>query len=370
MEQSYQYSHIFRQATGMHDAMNKRVSETEDIVRRLAVISSNRVFINNYPISNPAAVFNPAIIVEGDYAKIYARIIVGYFLYVSAIVEINVPLDDIYSGNANINYYSAKTVINPSIKYDIWGTEDPRAYSIDNKYLMTYTGRTVNYFNPAIRVERTLPITAIRRRGNRWSNEWIKIHIYRFPMELRGHIISDKDSFLVKHNGTYYLFHRPHMDDESFYLTISKIDSNKDLLSYDSEYPREIVVKNTVEILRPSKFEEKIGWAVPPIIAGGDRVIAFIHGVDTEIKAYRMFAVELELKRNEIVVTAVTPSYIMEPKYPYEVFGDRPYTVFPCGLWKVDDTYLLTYGAGDYMIGIGEIDLSALYGFLDKGRLY
>ena len=88
MEQAYRYSHIFRQALGMYEAMEKRVFETEDIVRRLAVISNNRVFINNYPITNPAAVFNPAIIVEGDYTKIYARIILGYFLYVSAIVEI------------------------------------------------------------------------------------------------------------------------------------------------------------------------------------------------------------------------------------------------------------------------------------------
>jgi len=60
----------------MYDAMAKRVFKTKDIVKRLAVISSNRVFINNYPISNPAAVFNPAIIVEEDYAKIFAHIIV------------------------------------------------------------------------------------------------------------------------------------------------------------------------------------------------------------------------------------------------------------------------------------------------------
>lgn len=366
MEQAYRYSHIFRQALGMYEAMEKRVFETEDIVRRLAVISNNHVFINNYPIINPAAVFNPAIIVEGDYAKIYARIILGYFLYVSAIVEINVPFNDLYSGNANMNHYSAQIIIYPSTKYDIWGSEDPRVYFIDNKYLMTYTGRTINYYNPAVRVERTLPVTAIRYR----SNEWKKVHVYKFPMELRGHIISDKDAFLVKHNGRYYLFHRPHMDDESFYLTISKIDVNKDLLSIDVEYPREIIVRNTVEILRPSKFEEKIGWATPPIITGKNKVIAFVHAVDTEIKAYRMFALELELKNDEIIVTAVTPSYIMEPKYMYEVFGDRPYTIFPCGLWRVDDTYIISYGAGDYMVGIGEIDLSALYGFLDKGRIY
>lgn len=83
-----------------------------------------------------------------------------------------------------------------------------------------------------------------------------------------------------------------------------------------------------------------------------------------------MFALELELKRDEIVVTAVTPSYIMEPKYPYEVFGDRPYTIFPCGLWKANDKCLISYGAGDYMVGIGEIDLATLYGLLNKGNIY
>ena len=34
MEQAYRYSHIFRQALGMYEAMEKRVFETEDIVRR------------------------------------------------------------------------------------------------------------------------------------------------------------------------------------------------------------------------------------------------------------------------------------------------------------------------------------------------
>ncbi len=369
MGQVYRYSNRFHQAIGLEDALGKRVFGTNDIVRRLAVISSNRVFINNYPISNPAAVFNPAIVVEGDYARIYARIIVGYFLYVSAIVEINVPLEDIYSGNANINYYSAEPVIYPSIRYDIWGTEDPRAYSIDGRLLLTYTGRTVNYYNPAIRIERTIPVTAERYRSNRWANGWRKIHVYKLPHDLSRHVVSDKDAFLVKHNGSYYLFHRPHMDDEVYYLVISRVDG-EELFRNDLEKPMEITVKDTVEILRPAGFEEKIGWAMPPIRIGGDRLIAFIHAVDREIKAYRLFAVEIELKRDEVIVTAVTPTYIMEPRDPYEIFGDRPYTIFPCGLWRVDNSYLVSYGAADYVVGIGELDIEALHGFLDKGRIY
>ncbi|MNN90454.1 hypothetical protein D3C81_2084040 [compost metagenome] len=81
---------------------------------------------------------------------------------------------------------------------------------------------------------------------------------------------------------------------------------------------------------------------------------------------------QLEYSRNEgIIVKAVTPTYIMEPKLLYEIFGDRPYTIFSCGLWRLSrDKILISYGAGDYMIGLGEIDLNELLGILDKGRIY
>ncbi len=364
------YSRYFRKALGYEEASKKRVFETKDIVKRLGVISPNRVIINNYPITNPAAVFNPAIMVSGDDIYVYARIIVGYYMYVSSIVEIIVPIEDVYSGNVNLNTYASKMVVYPSTKYDIWGTEDPRVYEINGNILMTYTGRTVNYFNPRVTTERTLPITAVRVRGNKWNHVWKKVHAYIISGELRKHLISDKDAFLVKTNGRVYLFHRPHLDDDSFYLTISEIDPTFLANIENIKKVQEVPLKHTIDVIPRAPFENKIGWAMPPIHIKPNELIAFVHAPDKDIHAYRLFAIELEFSRDNIIVKAVTPTYIMEPGQSYEIFGDRPYTIFPCGLWRLDRKYIISYGAGDYMIGLGEIDLDELLSLLDKGRIY
>ncbi|MEM4101061.1 MAG: glycosidase, partial [Desulfurococcaceae archaeon] len=61
--------------------------------------------------------------------------------------------------------------------------------------------------------------------------------------------------------------------------------------------------------------------------------------------------------------------YIMEPRTPYEVYGDRPFTVFPCGAQIVDDKVIVAYGAADYLVGFGAIDLAELMSALEKGRV-
>ena len=121
---------------------------------------------------------------------------------------------------------------------------------------------------------------------------------------------------------------------------------------------KEIIVDNARTIMLVPRFENKIGWAAPPIPLNeyGDKVIILLHGVDSDNIVYRVFAIELTLKDDEIIVNAVTPNYIMEPRTPYEVIGDRPLTIFPCGAVKFNkDHILITYGAGDYMIGFGII---------------
>lgn len=365
----YMYGDHFKRAVGFSEASNIRRYETTDIVHRLGVIAPNRVYLNNYPISNPIAVFNSALAVDEEDAILYARIIVGYFMYVSAIIAIRVPLDDIFSGSGdiNINYYAGQPVVYPSTKYDLWGTEDPRVYVIDGKLYMTYTGRTVNYFNPRIGRERTLPVTAVEEEK---YYKWKKIHVYVFPPGLREHVVSNKDAFLVKLSNDLLLFHRPHMDDDGFYLLTSRIGLEE--LYSVAEQVREVVLRDTIWVTDKASFESKIGWATPPIKLRDNEIIALLHGVDYELEAYRLFAMQLEYSRNEgIIVKAVTPTYIMEPKLLYEIFGDRPYTIFPCGLWRLSrDKILISYGAGDYMIGLGEMDLNELLSILDKGRIY
>jgi len=331
----------------------RREFKTVDIVRRLGVITPNRLYLRNYPITNPVTAFNPSLLIEGEQLTLYARITLGYFTYASAVAEIKIPIAEV--GDISRSYYNAEIVVYPENKFDIWGVEDPRVYKVGERTLMTYCGRTVYYFNPAIRVERTLPVTAVYEDG-----KWRKICVFRVVERLRAHVVSDKDAFLVK-TRDLLLFHRIHTDDENYYLTVSKVP--EDALSL-REF-REVEVTDTCILFEKSPFEEKIGWGSPPIKVD-DEYLLFLHSVDAEFKCYRVFAI---LINEDVEVTAITPYYIMEPRENYEKYGDRPFTIFPCGASIYDDKVLISYGASDSAIGIGEVDLSEIMSILDSNRL-
>jgi predicted GH43/DUF377 family glycosyl hydrolase len=332
-----------------------RENKTEDLVRRLCVITANRVHLKGYPVDNPVTIFNPSLVVEDGEIIIYARIILGYFTYASAVAEIFVPHRDIYT-NAFSGHYTAEIRVFPTNKFDLWGVEDPRVYEIGERKYMTYCGRTVNYFDPSIRTERTLPITAVEEKGR-----WRKISVYRLSPELRGFVISDKDAFLFKAKDRLVLFHRLHMSDEKFYPVISEVPEK----SLEAENLAQVTVENTSLALETQEFEEKIGWGTPPVKIDKEYLI-LMHSVDKETKIYRVFAV---LMNKKLELTAVTPHYILEPHEPYEVYGDRPFVVFPCGASLVDDKLLVSYGAADSAVVVGEIDVSKLMSLLDSNRI-
>ena len=358
----------FPEAIGAKEAREIRRYETEDIVTRFGVISPERIILNNYPVSSPASIFNASVIYnhEDDTLRIFARVIFGYYMYVSSIVGIDVPLNDVLNRYVNINRYTGNMIIYPSTRYDVWGAEDPRVYELNGKLYMTYVGRTINYFNAMIRRNRTIPITAIYDDDLR---TWIKRFVISLSPEVFGEVISNKNAFFhLSPDGSLFFLHRPHLSDESFHLVASLVSDDEGLVVRGEL--KEIVIDNGIDVLRPSDFESKLGWAVP-VMRVGDSLIALVHAVDKYGVVYRVFAVQLKFSKDEIIVEAVTPRYIMEPRTPYEVVGDRPLVVFPCGATRVgDDSIVVTYGAADYMIGFGVLSINNLLRELDRGRIY
>ncbi len=356
---------LFNKAFGYDEVEKIRKPETRDIVKRLGVLSPDKVFLRNHPRERPITIFNASVYVDKRryLAKVFARIILGYYMYISSIVEINIPLDHVLSGTISRNKYMGHIVVYPSTKYDIWGVEDPRVYMINNKLYMTYTGRTKNYFSEA-RYWKTVPVTAV----NDSSRGWVKRYVITLEKNKFPHLISDKDAFFHITGDTTYFFHRPHLDNDGFHLLVSKIDSS--LMSSTKDI-KEIPVRYSIELFAPAFFEKKIGWASAPITLSSNRVLALLHGVDNDIEAYRVFATLLHISKNEVTVEAVTPTYIMEPRESYEVIGDRPFVVFPCGLWRLNkEELLISYGAADNFVGLGLIKLGEILGELDKGRIY
>jgi predicted GH43/DUF377 family glycosyl hydrolase len=325
----------------------EREDKTVDIVKRLGVVTADRVHLTNHAADNPVTLFNPALLVENDDVKIYARIVLGYFTYTSAVIELELPI-------AELNYlseghYSGRIVIKPDNRYDIWGVEDPRACIIRGKAVITYSGRTVNYFRPGI--ERVLPIVAVRE-----ASGWKKVRAFTYRGE---QVVSDKDAFLTDMNGLT-LFHRLHTQNDEYYSITNDVPA--DML--DGKELVESALSSARIVLKAASFEDKIGWGTPPVKVGKEYLM-LLHGVDNN-QWYKVFAV---LMNNNKKITAVTRFYIMEPKESYEVYGDRPFTVFPCGLAKVDDKLLVSYGAADFATAIGGIDLSQLMSLLDKNRV-
>ena len=358
----------FKKAEGFEEAVKIRTPVTNDIIARFGVISPNRILIHDYPLSHPLAAFNASAVYnqKDEVLELYARIILGYYLYVSSIIRIRVPLDDLFNRYIDINSYVGEVVIYPSTRYDLWGAEDPRVYKLGGRLYMTYTGRSINYYS-AVRENRTMPVTAVYNDALR---AWVKKFIFIPSESYFGKLISNKDAFLHQtQKGEIYLLHRPHLITDTFHLMISRIDE-KLLLDHSAEI-REIIISNGVEVMRPASFETKIGWATPIVNTHKNKLITLIHGIDRDSVAYKVFAAEFSLSKDEIVVEAVTPNYIMEPRKPYEILGDRPLTIFPCGAARVGkDEIVVTYGAADSMIGFGILSLTNLMAELDKGRIY
>ncbi|AAC07180.1 glycosidase [Aquifex aeolicus] len=333
--------------------LEKRRFETKDLVKRLKVITGHDIHIQNYPVETPRVAFNPSIHVFENRLRIYARVVMGYYTYTSAIAEFDIDLEELY--NPERKTYEANLTVLPNIKYDLWGVEDPRVYEIDGKLFMTYTGRTVNYFRTDIRTERTLPVTARYENG-----QWKKIAVFRMPEDIRSFVVSDKNAFLVK-TDKLMLYHRLHMLNEKFYLAVCNVPEE---VLYTNEF-KEIEIGENITIMEEAPFETKIGWATPPVKVGEENLV-LIHGVDKELTAYRVFAV---LMNKEGYFTAVTPFYILEPKKIYEVYGDRPFVVFPCGIQRLENKLLISYGGADTVVVIGEIDLEELMNILYENRI-
>lgn len=333
----------------------KRENKTVDIVKRIGAITADRIHLKRYPKDNPVTAFNPGLILVDGELKLYVRIVLGYFTYASAVAEITIPLEEV-EANAFPGHYSGDIVVFPDNRYDIWGVEDPRVYRIGDEIMMTYCGRTVSYFDPSIRVERTLPVCA-----KKVDKKWKKTCVFRFPRDMRSFVVSDKDAFLVKTKDGIKLFHRPHMRDENFYLTVSDVDGEGEL---GDGGLKEIPLKNTAIAYEAAEFEEKIGWGTPPVKVDNEYLF-FVHAVARELKFYRVFALLMD---EDLNVVSVTPHYIMEPREIYEVYGDRPYTIFPCGAEIVDDKIIISYGAADSAVGLGEIKIDEIMSELDKNR--
>lgn len=310
-----------------------REPSTTDIARRLGFVKPDHVVVPNAPRESPVAVFNPAMEVSMGRVVVYPRVVTGYYRYVSSIGVFDLELAAVLDGfRLERRSLKVELKIIPSSWADFWGAEDPRLTRVRGSKVITYAGRTAEYFRGG--GQRVVPVFAVERDGS-----WEKV-----GYALTEGADNDRDAYIVEWEGDLYLFHRPTIEGKQI-LAVTRLE----------EMPRGVLRVGSVEpVMEPEKWELKLGWASPPTPAAGG-LLALVHAVDRDLEVYRVFAVILRREGRRVRVAEVTRSYIMEPRDPLERYGDRPFVVFPTGAATVDGSLLVAYGAADTAVGLALI---------------
>ncbi len=333
-----------------------RIPECRDLATRLGVITADRIFLKNFPQRHPVTAFNPALLVREDRIHVYARMILGYYKYVSAVARIDLSLEDLEERYLMYSYYSAELVVWPSTKYDIWGVEDPRVQTLEGLLAMVYTGRTYFYFSP-VNFERTVPVLAVTKDPYAL---WTKVAYFTLPSELKKRMVTNKDVVLLEGRKELFVMHRPHFEGMPPCLWVGRVPKELVLKGGEEEL-KDVCIEDNLVVMLPASFEERLGWGTPPIRIGRDEWLAIIHSKGND-EVYRLIAITIEYDGDYPRITGVIPYYIMEPREVYERFGDRPSVVFACGAEVMRDKLLISYGAADSFVAFAEFDMDTLLG--------
>ena len=216
------------------------------------------------------------------------------------------------------------------------GCEDPRIVEIDNRLYMTYTA--YDGIHPP-----TVAITSIATKDFLIRNfNWAK------PIVITPSEVDDKDSCLIpeKFNDKYVFLHRIGTDICADYFKTLDFNVEK--------------VSKCIEVLkpRPGMWDgKKVGIAAPPIKTKKGWLL-FYHGV-SDRSNYRVGVALLNLK-NPIEVIARTTDAVLMPEMKYEIEGQVPNVVFPCGVVIRKNTVFIYYGGGDSVVAVATMELSEI----------
>ena len=220
-----------------------------------------------------------------------------------------------------------------------WGLEDPRVTRVDelDAWIISYTafGRG----GPGVSLAKTSDFRSFERLGLAMTPE-------------------DKNGVLLPRrvNGQWILFHRP----TSRIGADVWLSRSTDLKSWSTP---ELVMAR-----RPGGWWDsaRIGMGAPPLETDEGWLVVY-HGVRETVAGglYRAGLALLDLETPAKVLRR-SEEWVLGPQAEFEVTGDVPNVVFPCGLVRDDetDTLSLYYGAADTRIGLATADCSEVLEYL------
>ncbi|HSQ98187.1 MAG TPA: hypothetical protein VLL98_05760 [Rickettsiales bacterium] len=229
--------------------------------------------------------------------------------------------------------YVSRKIFEKRAAPDLWcGCEDARLTRIEDTIYITYTA-----FNGRIPRVALSRISVFDFMNKKWN--WTE------PLAISSPGFDDKNACLLpkKINGKFVIFHRP----ENFISLnfVEDLDSLQDKW-LDSSY---VLIKP-----RPDKWDnKKIGISAPPIELDEGWLLLY-HGVSAPNNVYKVGAILLDLK-DPTKVLGRTDIPLLEPEMDYELYGDVPNVVFPCGAVIMKDEIFLYYGGGDKVVGVAKM---------------
>ena len=225
-----------------------------------------------------------------------------------------------------------------------WGIEDARITKCGDEYYIVYTGFSAS--GPLVCLAVTNDFRDFRRMGVLSSPE-------------------DKDAalFPCQFDGQWALVHRPVPRIESIGAHIW-ISTSPDMQHWGNP-------QLLLEARQGGWWDSnKIGLGPPPLLTAEGWLIGY-HGVRiTAAGALYRFGLALLDRDDPSTILARSNEWVMGPSAPYEVTGDVPGVVFPCGWVVLDDgdTVRMYYGAADTSIAVAEASLAELLDYvLERG---
>ncbi len=229
----------------------------------------------------------------------------------------------------------------PAWPEEDWGVEDPRITRVDelDAWVIAYTSFSDG--GPGVSLATTQDYQTVQRLG-------------------RARAPEDKNAALLPHriDGRWVMFHRPvtvvgHRAD----VWLSR---STDLQTWSAPEP--------VMSARPGGWWDsaRIGMGPPPLETSDGWLVVY-HGVRQTVSGalYRVGLALLDLDEPTTVLRR-SSEWVLGPAETYELTGDVPGVVFPCGLVHDPDTDELRiyYGAADTCIGLATGSLPDVLDYL------
>ncbi|MCK4259665.1 MAG: hypothetical protein KAX49_11845 [Halanaerobiales bacterium] len=273
----------------------------------------------NYP-RTPIAVFNPAAYIHSDKLILLPRLIFDEKFYISSIGICDpISLDNLISNEISTRLLKFPTDIN-----DFYGDEDPRVTEDGSKLL--WVAKNTEGFAYSVLAD--------------LSNQGISNPHYLYLKD--SSVPSGKDAALINDS---YLVCRPEDDiKSSFSAPYSTIENT-------------IIIENEFKpVLTTQSSEIKVGFSTNFVRISQNESIIGWHAVLTRNFEYANGLAVIDDK-GELLGTT---DYILYPE-GYLRYGNRPNTLFGCGLFKWKDQLWWAAGIGDWAIALYSITIDKIF---------